>query len=190
MKRWCCLFLLVCLCGCEAARSADDYRDAAAVDLAIATMDEAPQPGPSPAKCSRCNGTGWITHGDGHRTPCPDCQEGSASHYGGPLDTLRDAKTLIAKGNALADRGKMLLDAAKADGKIMLAVHLPNVLRSSCTTKTIQIDKKQTCPGGVCPYRPPAVTKTKDKIVTSQKTVWRSKVAFWHRPRILGRFRR
>lgn len=29
----------------------------------------------------RCNGTGWVTHGDGHRTPCPaeDCEAKSGS---------------------------------------------------------------------------------------------------------------
>lgn len=33
----------------------------------------APTPKPNPDKCARCNGTGWITHGDGHKTQCPDC---------------------------------------------------------------------------------------------------------------------
>ena len=32
-------------------------------------------PGPPPAKCSRCNGTGKVLSGDGIAViPCPDCQ--------------------------------------------------------------------------------------------------------------------
>jgi len=192
MRRLCCVWLLVCLCGCEVARSAEDYRDAVATDLAITTMTDAPQPGPAPApvKCLRCNGTGWITHGDGHRTQCPDCQAGSAGAYGSPLDTYRDAKALIAKGNALADRGKAILDAAESDGKIMLAVHLPKVLRSTKIAEAKTPDAKQTCPDGVCPYRPSESPDSGGNVRSSQKTVWHTKEVFWHRPRLLGRFRR
>ena len=51
----------------------------AAVSVAVASMvaDDArpePTPGPKPPKpdvCPDCKGTGWIVHGDGHRTPCP-----------------------------------------------------------------------------------------------------------------------
>jgi len=32
--------------------------------------DHTPKPDPDPAKCA-CKGTGVITHGDGHQTPCP-----------------------------------------------------------------------------------------------------------------------
>jgi hypothetical protein len=33
--------------------------------------EKLPQPGPQPDECcSQCE-NGWITHGDGHRTPCP-----------------------------------------------------------------------------------------------------------------------
>lgn len=35
---------------------------------------EAPTPAPTPKPgdcCSGCKGTGYITHGDGHRTACP-----------------------------------------------------------------------------------------------------------------------
>lgn len=30
-------------------------------------------PVPSPLPSSKCDGSGYITHGDGHRTPCPGC---------------------------------------------------------------------------------------------------------------------
>lgn len=63
-------------------------RAAAAVAAARASMahDTAPVPPPpgpkppAPGKCTDCNGTGWITHGDGHKTRCPcgavGCQDG------------------------------------------------------------------------------------------------------------------
>ena len=179
MKRWCCVMLLVCFCISGVVRAAEDYRNAAAVDLAIATMTD---DGPAPAKCSRCNGTGVIAHGDGHQTACPDCQPGCPGLYGNPLDTYRDAKTLIAKGNELADRGKAILDAAEADGKIMLSVHLPKVLKSA--------GEKETCPGGVCPYRPTETPKPKNPVTTRRETVWHTETVIEHRPRLLGRLRR
>ena len=30
-----------------------------------------PVPTPAPTQCPDCKGTGFITHGDGHKTPCP-----------------------------------------------------------------------------------------------------------------------
>tara|TARA_B100000902_G_scaffold395722_1_gene454927 strand:- start:87 stop:476 length:390 start_codon:yes stop_codon:yes gene_type:complete len=32
--------------------------------------DDIDGPNPDPDKCA-CKGSGWITHGDGHKTPCP-----------------------------------------------------------------------------------------------------------------------
>jgi hypothetical protein len=153
-------------------------------------MTDSSQPAPVPAKCSRCNGTGWITHGDGHRTVCPDCQPGSAGQYGNPLDTYRDTKELIAKGNDLADRGKALLDAAEADGKIILAVHLPKVLKSAKAADAKTADDRTTCPGGVCPYTPKETPKPKNAVVTRRETVWHSERVVEHRPRLLERLRR
>jgi hypothetical protein len=57
----------------------EQARAAAAVSVAAASMvaDDAPspepgpRPGPKPDVCPDCKGTGWIVHGDGHRTPCP-----------------------------------------------------------------------------------------------------------------------
>jgi len=51
-------------------------RASAAVSAAYATTatEKAPQPQPEPPKpgcCTECGGKGFITHGDGHRTPCP-----------------------------------------------------------------------------------------------------------------------
>jgi hypothetical protein len=151
MKRlWMLLVGLMCLtaCGCEALTQAEDYRDAAAVDLAAATMTSSPAPSPPvPEKCPRCGGTGWIEHGDGHRTPCPDCQGQAGDAYGGPLDTLHDAKELIRKGNELADRSKAIFDQAELDGKITVDVRLPKPAPTQA--------RSGSCPGGICPLVPP-----------------------------------
>ena len=138
--------------------------DAAAIDFALATMTDSDVPAPpAPDKCPRCNGNGWITHGDGHKTPCPDCHNGSAGPYGGPLDTLREAKELIAKGNELADRSKALLDAAERDGKITVDIRLPKTT-PPVLGETPPAVGKTTCTGGFCPYVPappiPAGTPT------------------------------
>ncbi len=49
--------------------------DNVAVDLALATMVQGvdPAPKPSPFDCPTCKDTGWIIHGDGHQTKCPNC---------------------------------------------------------------------------------------------------------------------
>jgi hypothetical protein len=50
-------------------------RASAAVSVAYAATapDKAPEPKPEPKPgcCTDCGGKGYITHGDGHRTPCP-----------------------------------------------------------------------------------------------------------------------
>jgi len=184
--------LLICgLCvlaifGCRTRGVFDDFRDAVAVDLALATMTDAdaPQPSPNPPRpdrCPRCDDTGWITHGDGHRTPCPDCSDGDSGSYGGPLDTWRDAKDLIRKGNDLADRGTALLDAAQRDGKITVDVRLPDT--------DVSAGGNTSCPGGVCPVPPltwPAQPAEADPATPSAAPGCAGGVC---RPRLLGRWR-
>lgn len=57
----------------------ESARAAASIAAARATMaiDTAPAPEPPAGGCCiECRGTGWIVHGDGHRTACPcpaDC---------------------------------------------------------------------------------------------------------------------
>lgn len=86
-----------------------------------------------------------------------------------PLDTYREAKTLIEKGNALADRGKAILDQAQRDGKITVDIRLPadspskqkadlTCFGNSYSTKTCPSGtcpwgtcKRRSCPGGNCP---------------------------------------
>lgn len=48
-------------------------------------------PAPSPGKCQTCNGRGYLIHGDGFRTDCPDCdsryspEAEAATEHGEPL---------------------------------------------------------------------------------------------------------
>jgi hypothetical protein len=179
MKRLCLLILLVCCVGCSAAVGASDYRDDVAVDLAVATMADspAPTPGPTPDKCGRCKGTGWITHGDGHRTPCPDCQGDAGASFGGPLDTLRDAKELIRKGSDLADRSKAILDQAQRDGKVTVDIRVPQSPPTQAVPTPSQAGGR-ACQGGFCPLVPDS---------PSPSTEYPGGVS---RPRLFGRFRR
>lgn len=67
---------LVWLSAEPAALELDAPRAAAAVAAARSSMSTErpvpPEPAPAPGKCcDDCKGTGMITHGDGHRTPCP-----------------------------------------------------------------------------------------------------------------------
>jgi len=150
-------FCVLFVGGCLPGVAGHDYRDAVAGEWAVATMtDRTPQPTPpSPYRCPRCKDTGWITHGDGHRTPCPDCSDGSSGPYDGPLDTFREAKELIRKGNALADRGKALLDAAEREGKVTVDIRFPGAT-SPVLGDAPGANGQTTCLGGFCPYVPPA----------------------------------
>jgi hypothetical protein len=86
-----------------------------------------------------------------------------------PIDTYREAKTLIEKGNALADRGKAILDQAQKDGKITVDIRLPadspskqkaDLTCLGCPAETQVEDQSpasnesaQACSGGVCKQR-------------------------------------
>jgi len=169
------------IAGCQALPLPADHLDDAAVDLAVATLaaDRLPTPEPpQPYQCPRCKDTGWITHGDGHRTPCPDCSEGTAGPYGGPLDTIRDAKDLMRKGNELADRSKALLDAAQRDGKITVDVRLPEPNAAA---------SGPSCANGVCRV-PPAVEQK--PVVVRQPAARQDCANGVCRPRLFWRSRR
>ena len=167
MKRFLLLIesCLLLVAGCLPTRAVADPRDEAAVEWAVATMvsDHAPEPDPQPYACPRCQDTGWITHGDGHRTRCPDCSDGSGK--GSPLDTLRDARELIRKGNELADRSKAILDRAERDGKITIDVRLPK-------PNLQQQPSTMSCQNGACSLVPqqPGQTPVPPQSATSSCT--------------------
>lgn len=81
--------------------------------------------------------------------PTPD---GATAQVGGPIDTYRDAKTLIDKGNALADRGKVILDQVEREGKITVDIRLPQGPLHSQTPASCSLNG--TCRGSTCPVTP------------------------------------
>lgn len=185
-------FCILLLAGCLPDEGTIDLGDAVAVDLALSTMiDPAPLPlpePPTPYRCPRCKDTGWITHGDGHRTPCPDCSDGSVGDYSGPLETWRDAKELVRKGNELAERSRQILDQARRDGKIRVDIQLPTpVLESQASTT--QEATIRSCPSGVCTFRLPPSEPTAPSVVT-QPAAPSCSSGTYCQPRGLRRWRR
>jgi hypothetical protein len=75
VNRWLIVFGVV-FAGCVASLPADDSLtadlacEAAREVLRLRQLPPAPEPKPDEC-CNACKGTGYITHGDGHRTPCP-----------------------------------------------------------------------------------------------------------------------
>jgi hypothetical protein len=118
--------LLVLILAATQDTQRSDCTALAATQGAMVTLEKVPAPAPSP-------------------TPAPD---GAA--IGGPIDTYHDAKTLIDKGNALADRGKSLLDQAQRDGKITVDIRLPLV---PGTDALVAYPPGRTCRSGRCPLR-------------------------------------
>jgi hypothetical protein len=143
--------------------------DEVAVDFATATMAKgvAPAPNPSPFDCPTCKDTGWIMHGDGHQTKCPNCD--LAGLPGGPFDIIRQANELIKRGNELARRGKALLDAIERDGKITVDIHLPNAPKQPLADGQKPIVTSSDCADGQCSISSYKPTKTR------KKSTWRWK---------------
>lgn len=66
------LFALPIPVDVEHAKSAAAVAAArASMEVAAPQPQPAPDPKPKPKVCPDCNNTGWITHGDGHKTRCP-----------------------------------------------------------------------------------------------------------------------
>jgi hypothetical protein len=120
------LVLLVLAVTQNAQRA--DCTALAATQGAMVTLDAVMAPDPTPAP-----------------KPAPD---GAPAR--GPIDTYRDAKVLIDKGNALADRSKAILDQAQQDGKITLDIRLPQV--AADLSKSV-CGAGGCCQNGRCPFR-------------------------------------
>ena len=148
---FCFLFFWPLLSDYRDKQATADYTDIAAADMALATMCDSPQPTPAPGKCERCGGDGWLDHGDGHRTQCPDCNPGVAPlpTIGGPVDTIREAKALIRKANKAVDRGTAILDAVERDGKVSVDIKLPRPAVKAVRTRII---RQRVCDGQSCHY--------------------------------------
>ena len=143
--------------------------DEVAVDFATATMTKgvAPAPIPSPFDCPTCKDTGWIMHGDGHQTKCPNCD--LAKLPGGPFDIIKQAKELIRRGNELAERGKALLDAFEKDGKITVDIRLPDAPKQPPKEEPKPITVSSGCANGQCSVSGYKPSKTR------KKSTWRWK---------------
>jgi len=114
--------IVLACCGCDRPAAAD-WTSAASWDLACALLADGGLPAPSPQPA-----------------PGPDDGAGPGQVQGW---FLSDAKALVAKGNALADRAKAILDRAEADGKVTVDVRLPG--RSPAVTppeKLTELDRQ------------------------------------------------
>lgn len=111
---------LLFLAGCSATGTAADPADADAV-AAIAiehARRTAPEITPAPESCD-CEGSGYITHGDGHKTPCPCGGPGACTCDGSaPFSSEPD----IAPAPEWRGNYAEALDAAKS-GPVRLMVH-------------------------------------------------------------------
>lgn len=196
----CVLILLVAIAGCGNAKvDTADVQNAAAVDLALAmaTDGNTPLTVPAPALCARCNGTGVITQGDGHKTPCPLCNSGQMGpvgaglpNFGGPLGDVRD---LLAKGNRLADEAQGLLTAAKSKGVTVTShIELPvsAVVSSRVPIPDFNLPAADTsdCANGQCP-RQAAASGCANGQCPRQAAADTSRTII-SRPRLFGRWRR
>ena len=90
--------LLICLSGCkapEASVDADQYRPYVAAKLALVASTPAPGPVPDDNAThprAECPTNGWITHGDGHRSRCPNCDPPWTSDEPTEPDDTEDTK--------------------------------------------------------------------------------------------------
>ena len=82
--------------------------------------------------------------------PAPDDAAGTPP-VTGPLDTLRDARELIQKGNALADRTKRLMGAAQREGGLWLFARMPG---GPAPVPKASPGAPADCPEGTCPLLP------------------------------------
>jgi hypothetical protein len=167
------MMLMLCVLG---ILEPNDWTPVIATEGAMVTLEKSvPTPLPQPK-------------------PDPDGAGATGQSVTGPLDTLRDAKELIRKGNDLADQSVAILDQARRDGKITVDIRLP---KSMAADKATPPTPRKTCPGGACPHLPswsasttgdnPASTPTPDAANTPTRQACKGGVC---RSRLFWRFRR
>ncbi len=157
------IIAVVLLAGCM-PQSEPDYRPAIACEMALGSMGIAePTPVPTPGVCDECKGTGWITHGDGHKTECPHCNGAIGPGQYGSFMGISDATKAVAKTCSKVDAAidKLMgggLNIKVGDEYPTLA---PEVPRSPCA-------------GGQCP-----VTTSVQATATVKRTYTQPKRLFW-----------
>jgi len=199
-----CLLLLLMATACYAGP-----QDVIACEMALAAMTPNPDvsPTPTPGVCELCNSTGCITHGDGHRTRCPECSEGAVPGdiYGGPLDTVRQVKELIARGDELTAWGLALKSQADREGKVTIDIRLPGgsvahapppneMTRIDCTDGVCQLGACQACQLQRTPIRTTVRAAARTAVVVPRAAATCTRQVIERRPvrRFFGRifFRR
>jgi len=53
-------------------------------------------PSPDDDEAQECDGSGFITHGDGHKTPCPGCKNCEKGENPSTADIVLDEEIIIA----------------------------------------------------------------------------------------------
>ena len=121
--------LPLCLCfalGCTPDATPQEYRDVIAAEWALFSLDELPEPDNTEYDCPRCKDTGYITHGDGHRTPCPDCNSGDLpGARDGLIKGIKDIGPMIARGKVLLAWIEQVKRAADQQGEIVVKIQIP-----------------------------------------------------------------
>jgi len=103
------LFLLL-IVGCT-NRIETDHKSLVSVLVGKAVINGGkvdPQPEPTPSKKhlrKDCPVDGWIKHGDGHETPCPDCIDSNGSYYWHPGNVEAEKPGYTAKMQAQYEQG-------------------------------------------------------------------------------------
>ncbi len=156
---------LLILTGCT-PQTEPDFRPAIACELAMGSM-QVVEPTPAPDVSNNCDGSGWITQGDGHKTKCPGCPAcaGDMGEYGSLLG-ISDATKAVTKTCSKVDAAiDKLMDGGlniKVGDEPTLAPWLPPAVAP--------------CVGGQCPTRQAtsvAVTATVKRTTQPRRLFWR-----------------
>ena len=159
------VLMMLCVLGASAP---NDWTPVVATEAAMVTLEKnAPAPLPQPK-------------------PDPDGAGAAGQSATGPLDTLRDAKELIRKGNDLANQSVALLDQARRDGKITVDIRLPKPVAAETAPP---LTPRKTCSGGSCTHLPSWATDraANDRTVTATPDTAHAPM---RRSRLFWRFRR
>ena len=163
------LMLLVMVIGCE-PQSQTDYRSAIACELALVSMGSDEAPSPTPNTTDKCDGSGWITQGDGHKTKCPGCPactNDSGDLPGGILgisDATKAVKDTCEKVDAVIDK---LMDGG-------LNIKVGDEPPKPPTWGPV----KPACPDGQCPTRTVRVPVTAT-VRPAQRVYTQPRRLFW-----------
>ncbi len=160
------LVLLVVAIGCE-PQNQTDFRPTIACELALGTMSPDESPSPTPDVTDKCDGSGWITQGDGHKTKCPGCPACAGDLPGGILgisDATKAVKDTCEKVDAVIDK--------LMDGGLNIKVGDKAPLLPAWGPA------KPACPDGQCPTQTVKVPVTAT-VRAAQRVYTQPRRLFW-----------